>query len=334
MSAYAAATQKGFGLIRSAKALAANRGNIGDAERMAAGQYGEGSAPATILRAAVGPGTTTDPAWAHPLYQAESVDLLAVVAQASILGRMPNVRRLPLKTAFRVAVSGLTGAWVTEARSIPVSAMSLAAADFAPLQVGALVVASDELMRSASPLADTIFRNDLTRALAFVIDTALVDPLNLGLAGVRPASITSTVAATPAGSDPEADAATLIAGFGGDLATAVFIGGAARFGAMSSSASLDIGVRGGSIRGVPAIASTAATNLLVLLDAAALALVEDVIRIIPATAASVEMNDTPIAGETEEVSLWQNNLAGLMAVQGINWTLARPNSVSFVDYGA
>ncbi len=104
----------------------------------------------------------------------------------------------------------------------------------------------------------------------------------------------------------------------------------------------DITMRGGSLEGIPVIASqyaaigSPANNLVILVNAGDIFLADDGgVTIDVSMEASLEMADDPTNGgsptETTLVSLWQDNLIGLRAERFINWARGRESAVAYME---
>ena len=326
---------KGSVITRTAIALAATRGNLPDAGEFAAVRYGAGASPTTHLRAAVGFGGLDPAGWngaALVDWTLHAAEFFALVSEQSIISRLPGLRRVPLNVRGVAAMAGATASWLGEGAPTPVSGADFDAKPLAALKVAGLAVISEELARSSDPAAEPLIRTDLVRAVAVAIDRAFLDPANAGIPGVMPASITFGIAATPAGANPAADVAALIAGFTGDLSRAVFVGSPARLAGMASADMRDVGLRGGEIRGAPAVASLQTGNNLILLDPSSIALGVDTLRLDTSTQGDVALSTTPTAGPVALVSLWQNNLIAIRALQGCNWSRLRDGAVRYIVY--
>jgi hypothetical protein len=111
----------------------------------------------------------------------------------------------------------------------------------------------------------------------------------------------------------------------------------------------DLGARGGPLAGLPVRTSESVPlcadgGLLVLVDAAGIAVVEEGMEIARSTEAMVEMSDTPTgatdtptAATVNRVSLFQSESAALKMTARVNWLRARAGSVVVVEganYGA
>ena len=297
---------------------------------------GAGYAPTLALRAAVGFGGL-DPAngWNGQAlidWTLHAAEFFALVSEQSIIGRLPGLRRVPLNVRAVTAMAGATASWLGEGAPTPVSGESFTGAALKPLKVAALVVISEVLAQSSDPAAEPLIRTDLVRAMAEAIDRALLDPANASVANVMPASITFGIAPTPATASPAADVAALIGAFQGDLSRAVFVGSPARLAGLASADLRDVGLRGGEVRGAPAVASLQAGNMLALIDPGAIALGVDTLRLDTSTQGDVAWSTTPTAGPVALVSLWQNNLIAIRALQGCNWSRLRDGAVRYIVY--
>lgn len=325
---------RGSAIARTAIALAATRGIAMDAAEYAASRWGMNSPPAMALRAAVASGGMAPGSWGSALvdWTNQSAEYWALVIEQSVIGRLLGMRRVPLNVRGVTMLSGASANWVGEALPTPVSGETFSATPLPTLKIAALVVLTAELAKISDPAAEPLIQADLVRAMAVEIDKSFLDPANAGTPGVSPASITSGVAATAVGASSSADVDTLIAAFRGDLNRAYFIGSPTRFATMAGSAFLDLGARGGEIRGIPAISSLQIGNLLVLVDPSSIALGIDVLQLDSSTEGDVLLSSTPAAGPATMVSLWQNNLVALRAMQGVNWKVMRPGAVEYVAY--
>jgi hypothetical protein len=121
-----------------------------------------------------------------------------------------------------------------------------------PFDVGAMIVASNEVLRDAALDAELWLRDQLVKALAVALDAAFIDPSNSGSADVKPASVTNGTGT--AGDSPQeywGDTYT-----GNPLNSWIVINPwtAAR---LSGAARTVVGVRGGTLAGFPVITSTA-----------------------------------------------------------------------------
>lgn len=297
-----------------------------------------------VEKANVTAGATVSGNWANLLADAEgaAAEFFALVRERSLIGRIPGLRRVPLRTRLIRAETGFSAAWVGEGDAKPLSSATYAQETLDPRKVVALTVVTDELLEASDPLAETVIRDDLVAAVSAAIDQSFIDPANAGSAGVEPASVTNGITAISAGAngvDAEGrlfDVRDLIEAFPGDLERAVLIGSPRTFSIMYNPQYLPgLGVRGGSALGIPAIASTAAGDTLALIDPDGIAVGSGTTDVRVSTQGAVQMLDNPTIDSvaptaTTTVSLWQTDSAAVMAEQRVNWQVVRP-SVAVLD---
>jgi hypothetical protein len=317
---------KGMDFVRVVKSMAAAPKwdqQVGFAVR----NYGAESVPARILKGSVaGLSSLADDELAR--WNATAAEFFAVVRPLLILGRLESVRRVPPKVRLISATTGATGYWVGEGAAVPVSDTAYGESALELLKVAALIVATDELLSSSDPVAELTLRNDLIAALVKTIDQSFIDPSNGGTPGVEPASVTYGLSGIASTGDADDDIAKILAAFDGDLSQAYFIGSPLTFATMNGFSRPDIGARGGTIAGIPAIASEAAADSLVLLDGSAVALAEGSADVKVSRQATIQMADDPTNSSatptpTTATSLWQTNSVGVMAVRDISWKRVR-----------
>lgn len=325
---------RGSAVTRTAIALAATRGILPDAASYAASRWGMNSVSALTMKAAVGAGGMNPGMWGSALvdWTTASVEFWGLVTEQSVIGRLLGMRRVPLNVRGVTMLSGATANWVGEAQPTPVSGETFSSTPLMTLKVAALIVLSAELAKISDPAAEPLIQADLVRAMAVRIDQSFLDPNNAGAAGVSPASVTFGVTATSVGASPSADVDALIAAFKGDLSRAYWIASPTRFATMAGAAFLDLGARGGEIRGIPAISSLQIGNLLMLVDPSSIAIGINVLQLDSSAEGDVQLSSTPAGGPSTLVSLWQSNMIALRALQGCNWKLLRPGTVEYVQY--
>lgn len=275
-----------------------------------------------------------------------AIEFLGLVREASIVGRLPNARRVPFHVRNTRMVNGTRGFWVGEAKPIPLSKPSITGSVLDQLKVASIVVATRDAMSEAlnggSGLSEANLQDDLLRAASLSLDEAFLDSSNAGVANVRPAAITYGATSIASTGDPAADLKAMIASFQGDLDTASFVtdpltatqmalardaGGAFLF--------PDLGPRGGSVLNIPVLTSRASPydsngGQIALIDAAGLATGMDDLEYSVATDASLLMADDPESGSADVVSLFQTNSVAFRLTVLANWERQRTNGVVVV----
>lgn len=340
--AYLQTPAKGLAFVRLAIAMTMGNDDAGSAAPIAAKRWGADSPAARILKAGgpamlliakgnVPAGGTASGNWAEELalFEGAAAEFFALVRERSLLGRIPGLRRVPMRTRMVSAATGTTAAWVGEGLAVPVSNASYDESNLPPRKVAALAVVTEELARSSDPAAELVVRNDMVDAIAAAIDLTFIDPSNGGTPGVKPASVTNGAPSIAASGDGLQDIRELVAQFPGDLQRAILIGSPATFAVLSDPLLLPtLGVRGGSALGVPAVPSKAAGTTLALIDPDGIALAEGGMELKTSREADIEMKSDPAGSAitptgAQMVSLWQTNSIGILAHKTINWAAAR-----------
>lgn len=344
---------KGTAFTRYAIALARSKGNLMQAAEIAKGWEDSTPEVATVLKAAVAAGTTTDPAWAAPLveYQNMASEFIELLRPQTIVGRIQGLRRVPFNIRMPGQTSGSSVGWVGEGMAKPVSALSFDTTTLRFTKVAGIVVLTDELVRFSNPSAEAIVTADLTASIAQFLDGQFIDPAVAEVSNVSPASITNGVtpiAATGVDADSvRADVRALFAQFIAANLTptnGVWIMSPTTALALSMMVNplgqpefAGLTMNGGTFFGLPAITSETAGNVIVLANASEILLADDGgVTLDVSREASLQMNTAPAAGAQSLVSLWQNNMVGLRAERFINWKRRRPQAVGFisgVNYG-
>lgn len=315
----------------------------------------------TILKAAVAAGTTTDSTWASPLVELENAtnEFADLLRPATIIGRIPGLRRVPFNIKVPRTTSDPTSYWVGEASVKPVSSMAFDSIELTFNKVAGIVPITEELMRFSNPAAEGIIRDALVASIAYLTDRDFLDPTKAVSTGVSPASITNGV--TPiAASGTSADAfrddlGNLIAEY---LEANMSVNGvvlvmtsvqAMRLALMRNTLGQrefpDIGPAGGSIEGIPVVTSEniVATGSsptdgypIVAINAPEVYLADDGgVNVDISREASLQMDsapDSPTTASTVLVSLWQRNMVAIRAERYITWKKRRDTAVQFISY--
>jgi HK97 family phage major capsid protein len=252
---------------------------------------------------------------------------------------------------FIAATSGGTASWIAGGKAIPVSRSALDRSVLRAKKVGALQVFSRPLLEDASERVERMVLTAMLRTAARAVDAALIDPAGSGDAAT-PASLTSGATPIASAGDLADDVDAAIGAYAGDLnlSSAVWMMNprhAAQAGIRAGATGLaaDLGARGGTLAGLPVYTSESVPvdstgGLLVLVDAASVALLDEGYEVRRAEHATVEMSDSPsgdiiapaTAGDgTKWVSLFQEDAVGLLLIRRVNWHLARADAIVVVD---
>lgn len=364
--------EKGIEFARYAAVLCSAKGNPQVALEIAKVRYPDEARIQTILKAAVGAGTTTDPNWAGALvqYQDFTADFIEFLRPATIIGKfgtggIPSMTKVPFNLRVAGQTSGGAGYWVGEGKPKPLTKFDFTTMTMGFSKVANIAVLTEEEVRFSSPSAEGKVRDALSAALIERLDIDLIDPAKVAVANVSPASLTNGL--TPIGASGttaaafKTDFAALIQKFidaGIDVSSLVLImstGQALGLSLMTNNLGNaefpNVGMNGGSVLGIPVIVSEYVTKvapaalpaggLIIAVSAKDVYLADDGAVVIDASReASLEMLDGTLLQDAktgvgaELVSLWQNNLLGLKAERFINWKKRRADAVAYIDGAA
>lgn len=353
----------GVAFARLAGVMAHAKGNVRDAMDFAANRFPEDNGMQGIIKmfsqhsfedvtkAAVAVGTTTGSTWAAPLVQYNQManEFVEFLRPQTIVGRIPNLRRVPFNISMPRQTSGGAAYWVGETDAKPLTSLAFDQITMRWTKLATIAVISEELARFSQPSAETILRDQLAQAVIQQMDADFVNPANAGTANVKPASITNGVTAIVSGggseSDIHADVSALYAPFiAANLAptNGVWImsstnalGLSMIVNALGQPAFPNVNMNGGTFFGMPVVVSEAVGNIVILANAQDILLADDgQVTIDASREASLQMDsapDNPSSATTVMVSLWQRNLIGIRAERYVNWIKARPASVQYLS---
>jgi HK97 family phage major capsid protein/HK97 family phage prohead protease len=313
-----------------------------------------------MMRAAIGTGTTTDATWASPLiaYTQMASEYIELLRPATIVGRVPNFRRVPFNIQMPRGTTGSSMGWVGENSPKPVTSMAFDTVQLRWAKAAGIIVMTEELVRFSNPAAEGIVRGDMIAAMAQFLDRQFVDPSVVAVTNVSPASITNGV--TPITASGVTAAAffndvRLLFGefFEANLSTAGGVWIMTQTQALALSLIQNtlgqnvfptISATGGTLLGYPVIASenipaTGSSPVdgfpIIFFVPSEVLLADDGQVVIDASnQASVQMDtapDSPPTASTNLVSLWQMNMVGLRAERWVNWLKRRTAAAQFIQ---
>jgi HK97 family phage major capsid protein len=305
-----------------------------------------------VQRAAVAAGNTTDSAWAAPLVVLQNLtsEFVALLWAASVVNRIPALTRVPFNVKVPREVTAAAASWVGEGKPKPVSAMAFDSVTLTFNKLAGIVPITVELMRFSTPSAETLIRNSLVHAITKLVDTTFLDPAVAAVAGVSPASVTNGVTAIPStGTTPEAlrtDLYTLLATYAAAnqstdglvllMRSSLALGIGMSRNAFGIKEFPDITKDGGTLEGIPVIASqNVPAGLVIAVNAPMILMADDGgVEFDVSTEASLQMDsapDSPVSATTIMVSIWQANMVGIQAESFITWLKARAGSVQYIS---
>jgi HK97 family phage prohead protease len=314
----------------------------------------------SVLKAAIGVGTTTDATWASPLiaYQVMASEFAAFLRPLTIIGRIPGLRRVPFNIQIPRATSGTTVGWVGENAPKPVSAMAFDTITLRWSKAAGIVLLTDELVKFSSPAAEGVVRDDLAAQMVQFLDRQFIDPSVAAVTNVSPASITNGVTGvTPTGTTAAAFRADVKTLFGNLITLNIPITSGVWIMTQQQALSLSLmqnslgqhvfpqmTPEGGTLLGYPVVAasnipSTTGSPVegfpIIFLIPSEILLADDGVTVIDSSReASVQLDtapDSPPTASTAYVSLWQMNFTGLRAERWITWLKRRTGVVQFIS---
>ncbi|MGF6607061.1 HK97 family phage major capsid protein [Paraburkholderia sp. WSM4175] len=344
----------GTAFARYAMAIARSRGNLMQAAELAAGWHDSTPEVETVLRAAVAVGTTTDPTWAGPLvdYQTMAGEFIELLRPATIIGRITGFRNVPFNVKMPAQTTASTAQWVGEGQPKPVSSLGFELISLGFAKVAGIVAMTEELVRFSNPSAEARVRDDLIETIAEFLDHDFVDPAKAEVPNVSPASITNGAPSIAAsGTDTAALKADIRALFAKFINSNLSIAGSVWImdPVMALSISMiqnplgqaefpGINMNGGIFMGLPVIVSTNMPNIIILVTPREILMADDGgVTIDVSREASLQMDSAPSGNGHNLVSLWQQNLVALRAERFINWRRRRADAVAYItdaNYGA
>lgn len=364
---------KGIAFARYAKAFAAAKASGG---QFSAIQYAEAqkhwqdTTPQVleVLKTGVAGGTSTASAWADDLVYAQNLggEFIELLYPATIIGRIPGLRRVPFNVRMGSATSGGTGYWVGEGQPVPVSKMQTDNLAMTIAKAAGLMVITKELARLSTPQAEMIVRDDLIKTVTKFLDQQFIDP-NFGpvTATGAPGAVTYGIPAAQVRQASGTTAAALRADFAAladpifsanvDPSDAVWVTSplmAMKIGMINTSLGTrefpDINMNGGSLFGLPVITSQSAYvsgspdygHLIVLIKPSDIFLADEGgIEVDARDDVSIQMDDAPTNNTTTPtatsvVSMWQTESVAIKVVRYVNWKRRRATSVGYIRSGA
>ena len=339
---------KGTAFVRGAKALLMANGNRMEAVEIAKQWHDSTPEVELWLKAAVLPGTTTDPTWAGALTAVSNItgEFIELLRPATILGKIEGkLRKVPFNASVPLQTAGGSYGWVGQAKPKGVTKLTLGTATLPVTKAAGIIVLTEELVRTSNPAAEDIVRRDMIAGIAAFLDQQFVDPAVAAVTNVNPASITNGTTPITATTNPASDIHALISAF---AAAGVPIGGAVLIMSESNAFTLaysrdgaggrmfpDASAEGGTAEGLTLVTSNAAGTNVILVQPSYILFADDGgVEIDVSREASIQMDSAPMSPADATVvltSLWQNNLVGLRAERFVNWLRAVNAGVKYAS---
>jgi HK97 family phage major capsid protein/HK97 family phage prohead protease len=353
-----------FARIVRVKAISflTHRDPIALAEKM----YGNDRVVVDAVKADVVGGTTDGPTWASPLVQQDGpfADFVEFLRPQTIIGRIPGLRRVPFRVGLVGQTSGGEGYWVGESQPKPLTRFDFNRRTLTPLKVANIAVLSEELVRDSSPSADTIVRDQLAAALQARLDSDFIDPAQVAVADVAPASILNGITAIGSTGNAiasvRADILAIVGAFVADnnpptsgvwiMRSLSALGLSMLQNPLGSAEFPTVNINGGTLFGMPVVTSQHVPDgTVALINASDIYIADEGgVSVDVSREASLQMDSAPTntpnalgaspqtITETSMVSMWQTNNVAFRAERTINWMRRRDEGVqhlSSVDWG-
>ena len=357
--------EPGIGFARFAKAMYLAGGNPSLAEALIKEQKGWADQREGLLqltKAAVAAGDTTTAGWASELVYAQNLvnEFIEYLRPMTIIGQINNWRRVPFNVRMGSMTGGTTGYWVGQGAPIPMSKGTTSSTSLGITKAAGLVALDEELVRSSSPSAEQLIRNDLGNAVAAISDTSLIDPNQGGTANVQPASLTysatavaatgtnyaalsadiQTLIGTMTDTDVDVSGVTLVMSPRTALALSLMVTslGQQQFPTMSATGGTLFGFRVIVSRYVAAITgSPDFGRMIVAINAPEVFLADEgQVMIDVSREASIQMLDNPTNTSTGSttattmVSMFQTHSIAMKGVRFINWAKRRSIACQYI----
>lgn len=338
---------KGTAFVRGAIAILQARGNKVQAVEIAK-QWRDSTPEVELwLKAAVAPGSTTDPAWAGALAAVNNLtnEFIELLRPATILGRVEDrLRKVPFNTAVPNQTAGGVYGWVGQNAPKAVTRLTFGSDTLTITKAAGIIVLTEELVRVSNPSAEDRVRKDMIAGIAAFLDQQFIDPAVAPVANINPGSITNGTTAIATTGNPAADVHALISAFttqGVPLSGSVLVmseGNAFTMGYQRDAGGgrywPSMSAQGGTAEGVTVITSNAAGTNVVLFQPEYILFADDGgVEIDVSREATIQMDSAPMAPDatTVQTSLWQNNLVGLRAERFVNWKRVVMSGVKYVS---
>lgn len=320
---------RGGRTARFAQALAVARGLRKDAELFAESNFPDSPDVLGRIKSIDSVGLTTD----SPVEP--DAEFAALVAAATVLGQfgqgaVPSLRTVPFLRAIAAQLDPVLTLWAGEATNKSVSPLAFDTFRLEPRKAAAIVVLSEELVAGRGPAGEQAITQALVAGLATEMNRAFLDPASAGVPGEMPASITYGVPTFNSTGDPAGDVAGLLDATTLDVRDGVLVMSPATAAAIClrlGAGAAGLGVRGGTLAGLPVLTSIGIGANLALLHASQIACALGTIAVDSARDGSLELPESP----SKLYSLWQKNARAIRIEREANWQRCNESAVQVVS---
>lgn len=296
----------------------------------------------SVVKAAVGPATTTGAGWAAPLAITAVADYVSTLGTTSAAASLfANAIKVSLAGVGQVTLPRRTTPptanevqWVAEGEPVPVVQIALTGGPtLTPKKLMAQVVGTNELFRSSA--AESVFTELLRESVAFSLDAAVFS--DLAATTARPAGLlqgTAALAPTAGGGDTaqRGDLEKLTAAIGDNIDDVVFVAHPRQ--ALSLRIRHpDFTVPVFGTRGVPA-------GTIVALDPRAVAFAfgteprfdasQETVIHSSDTPAQISTAGAPNSVSAPSLSMFQSDCTALKVLLPVTWALRSPGAAAWI----
>lgn len=309
-----------------------------------------------VIKAGVAGGGTGSGEWGAELAQSDqrfTGDFIEFLYSKTVFDKLA-LRSVPARVHIKGQDGAATGFWIGESKAHKVTKPDFSSVELTPLKVGAIAVASKELITDSTPAAEMWIRDSIAEASAQRVDTTFLSA-DAASSGVSPAGILESVSAgVPSGTNADAviaDIQTLYSGFltaknASGLVHVMTPSMAKAIGLMRNSLGQDefpgLGSDGGMLKGDKVVTGENVTtgNWILLKPSDIWKIGDTGIEVSMSDTATIEQDgapqgasDTPTAASATLMSMFQTDSVAFKVVRRINFQKRRSTAVAYIADG-
>ena len=303
--------------------------------------------PESIIRAAVGQSSTTDPNFTPLVAVREAAEqFIELLRPASVYVRLQAGASLDFGRDGSVKIprqtGGVSGGWVGEGLPIKVNRMALGSVTLSPKKMAVIAFSTQELMDHSNPSLQGLLTADLVKGTAQAIDTSFVDAV--AASALRPAGIRTY-------GTSDASAGTALVNIMTDIKTAktklvnanVAMSSPVWLMSETTRIALELVVdtvgqaafpeiMNGTWRGYPVLSSNTVGNFIILIDSSDLIKAMDLAPVIDSsTDATLNADDAPVGDVSTAVtpvySMFQTDQVAIRLRTRLDWGMRHTEAV-------
>ena len=279
----------------------------------------------------------------HAALRNAATEFVRLVDQGTVIGQMA-AGWLPAPPFVPVVAPDVdpTGTFVGGGAPIPATTLPITSLTTEIAKLATIFPFDQRTLASPDPRARRLFETSFVNWLRVLEDREFLSA-TAAIPGTRPAGILSAAPELGGGSPSSlaTDLAALYAYVSGGHPLAPYFIASSRAALhltlLEGGAEFpDAKITGGSIGGVPLITADAAANKIILVDAARLVVVDELLDVAASTLAAIQMDDAPTNSAVTGlgaalVSGWQTNSVFVRAVRYLWWALTTADAVAFTE---